>query len=131
MGCIANANENKTKHENPIQLVNTANITGPNHTCTRPDDSKTYIKVKSSEGSGIESDQTEQLHTDLTQVLKVLNKNQGAKKVEAFTTSKRDNRYPSPLDSQETKAAIVMAKKKVLIYPQENTNPKLKQKVVL
>ena len=41
--------------------------------------------------------------------MNILNKSQEAEETDALTTSKRGNRSPSPLDSQDTLTATVMA----------------------
>ena len=79
-------------------------------TATFPKDSQT--EVKSSDGLGMETGQTEQLDTLLSQFAKVLNKNSDAKETDAFATSKQDNRSPSPFDSQDTETESVMTEKK-------------------
>ena len=66
-------------------------------------------KTKSSKGSGIETDQAQQLDTVLNQSAKALNKNCDTEETDASTTSRWDNRSPSPFDS---KAKITMAEKR-------------------
>ena len=68
-------------------------------------------KIKSSEGSGMETGQVEQLDVCLNQSAKVLIKNCDTEETNMSTTSKQDNRSPSPFDSKDTQAEIVMAKK--------------------
>ena len=83
--------------------------------CTGPDDTKTDVNEKRIEGSGMKMDQAEQLDVLLIQSAKVLNKNEKneeAEETDTFTTSKRDNRSPSPLDSQSTQTVIIMVGKK-------------------
>ena len=45
----------------------------------------------------METDQAEQLDALLNKFTKVLNRNQEAEEIDASTTSKRDNRPPSPI----------------------------------
>ena len=94
----------------------TEKLTYPTNNHTGPNDTKTDVKVKSSEGSGMETDQTEQLDVPLTQCAKVLDKNQDAEKLHTLKISKKDNRSLSPLDRQNTLTASVMAEKKEAGY---------------
>ena len=81
-----------------------------NHnTCTCPDNSQIYVKEKSYEESGVETDQAEQLFALLNQSAKVLNKNQETEETDALTIFRKDNMSTSPLHSQDTQATIVMA----------------------
>ena len=54
----------------------------------------------------------EQLGGLSAQSVKVVIKGQDAEETDTSTTTKRDNRSPSSLDSQDTQAAIVMTGKK-------------------
>ena len=55
-------------------------------------DSKTSTNVKNTKGSGMETDQAEQLGGLLGQSAKVLNRNQEAEETDTSITSKRDKR---------------------------------------
>ena len=59
------------------------------------------------------------------QSAKVLNKNQEAKEMDVLTTSQKDNRFPSPLDSQDTQTAIVIAGKKDVDLSLGKQEPKI------
>ena len=61
------------------------------------------------EGSGMETDQTNQLDTLSNQSAKMLNKNHDTEEMDTSTTSKHDIRFPSPFDIQ---TEIVMAEKR-------------------
>ena len=69
--------------------------------------SKTSPKIKSSEGSGRETDEAEQLDPVLNQSAKVLNKTQEAEETDA-SMLKIDNRSPPPLKSRDTHTTIIM-----------------------
>ena len=60
----------------------------------------------------METDQEKQLDALLHQSAKILNKNHENEETDASTTSKRDNRSPSPFDNQDIKTGIVMAEKR-------------------
>ena len=68
-------------------------------------------EVKSSEGSEMETDQTEQLDALLNQSAKSV-KNHNTEEMDASTTSQQHNRSPSPFDSKETQVEIVMVEKR-------------------
>ena len=73
-------------------------------------------KMKSREGSGMESDQVEQLDMLLNQSVKVLNKKCDTEETDASTTSKWNNRS-SPFNSKKkkkkNKAKKIITKRKV------------------
>ena len=63
---------------------------------------KVKDRTKSSQGSTMETDQAKQLDALLNQSVKVLNKNCDTEEIDASTTSKWDNRSPSPFDNQDS-----------------------------
>ena len=81
-------------------------------------------KVKSSEGSGIETDQAEQLDVLLNQSTKVLNKHHDTDETDASITSKWDRRPLSPYSNKDTQTEIIMAEKVILIQSILNNNQK-------
>ena len=64
----------------------------------------------------METYQAEQLDVPLSQSAEVLNKNHNTEETDASTSSKRDNRFPSPFDNQDTQMEIIMAEKKILVW---------------
>ena len=88
------------------------NNLGSTNTSVDQGDLSTNMKVKSSEGSVIETDQGDQWDAFIDQSTKVLHKNQEAKETNTSMISRRYNRSPSPLDNRDTWTAIMWAKMK-------------------
>ena len=69
-------------------------------------------KIKSSEESGMETIQVEQLDALINQSVKVLNKNHDTEDTDTSNTLKWYNRSMSPFDSKDTQIEMVMTEKR-------------------
>ena len=82
------------KYEQPRILAGITDSTDLWEGINAPISKESKDKVKSSEGSCMETDQAEQLDPLLNQSVNVLNKNHYTKVTDGSTISKQDNRPP-------------------------------------
>ena len=73
--------------------------------------SMTESRAKCSDRPGMETDQEEQLDALLNQSTKVLNNNCETEETDVSSISKRENRFSSPSDNQDTQTEIVIVDK--------------------
>ena len=77
-------------------------------------------KIKSIEGSGMETAKAEQLDVLLNQSTKVLIKIHDTEEMDVCMTSKWDTRYPFSFDSKDTQTEIIRAEKDTTSIPSKH-----------